>query len=171
VSTPQPQLQNPYAPPTAPVQDVSDQGELAGRGSRLWAYLIDILTWCIVWFPTAVVATRNWHFDEEPLENFVNRANWFSGGLAVVLLVVTALLVARNGQTIGKKAVGIRVVRSDGSKASLGRIFWMRNVVNAIPRAIPYVGFLYLLVDVLMIFGEARRCLHDRIADTIVVKC
>jgi uncharacterized RDD family membrane protein YckC len=32
------------------------------------------------------------------------------------------------------------------------------------------VGYVYPLIDTLMIFGESRQCLHDRIADTIVVK-
>ena len=59
---------------------------------------------------------------------------------------------------------------SDGSKASLARIFWLRNVVNGLPSFIPIVSLIYWLVDTLMIFGESRRCLHDRIADTIVVK-
>jgi uncharacterized RDD family membrane protein YckC len=35
--------------------------------------------------------------------------------------------------------------------------------------AIPYVGWLVSLVDPLLIFGKDRRCLHDLIADTIVV--
>ena len=79
------------------------------------------------------------------------------------------MLVKRNGQTIGKKLAGIKVVRSDGSKASLGRIFWLRNIVNAIPSAIPFLGSLYGLVDHLFIFGDKRQCLHDKIADTVVV--
>jgi hypothetical protein len=29
---------------------------------------------------------------------------------------------------------------------------------------------LYGLVDVLLIFGEARQCVHDKLADTIVIK-
>ena len=57
-------------------------------------------------------------------------------------------------------------MRRDGSPASLGRIFWLRNVVNTILGIIP----LYGIIDVLFIFGEARQCLHDKIADTIVVK-
>jgi uncharacterized RDD family membrane protein YckC len=62
--------------------------------------------------------------------------------------------------------MGIKVVRKDGSKASLGRIFFLRNVVNIILAFIP----LYGLVDALLIFGESRQCIHDKIADTIVVK-
>jgi uncharacterized RDD family membrane protein YckC len=79
---------------------------------------------------------------------------------------ITLLLVARYGQTIAKRLLEIRVVRSDGSQASLGRIFWLRNVVNALLGIIP----LYALVDLLFIFGERRQCIHDLLADTIVVK-
>ena len=79
---------------------------------------------------------------------------------------ITTLLVARNGQTLGKRILEIKVVRSDGSPASLGRIFWLRNVVNSVLGVIP----LYVLVDHLFIFGERRQCIHDLIADTIVIR-
>ena len=58
------------------------------------------------------------------------------------------------------------LVRSDGSKASLARIFWLRNVVNGMLGFVP----LYGIVDLLLIFGDARQCIHDKIADTMVVK-
>jgi len=67
---------------------------------------------------------------------------------------------------MGKRLLEIRVVRSDGSQASLGRIFWLRNVVNGLLGIIP----LYAIIDVLFIFGQRRQCIHDLIADTIVVK-
>ena len=79
---------------------------------------------------------------------------------------ITLLLVARYGQTMAKRLLEIRVVRSDGSKASLGRIFWLRNFVNGLLNAIP----LYWLIDSLLIFSERRQTIHDLIADTIVVK-
>ena len=79
---------------------------------------------------------------------------------------LTISTMKRNGQSIAKKILGIKVVRSDGSPASLGRIFWLRNVVNGLISIIP----LYGLIDALFIFGESRQCLHDKIADTIVVK-
>jgi uncharacterized RDD family membrane protein YckC len=61
-------------------------------------------------------------------------------------------------------------VRADGSRASLARIFGRRNFVNGLPGSLPFLGYLYQLVDCLMIFGEKQQCIHDMIADTIVVK-
>jgi uncharacterized RDD family membrane protein YckC len=74
--------------------------------------------------------------------------------------------VVRNGQTIGKRLLEIKVVRSDGSRASLGRIFWLRNVVNGLLAFVP----LYGLIDLLLIFGARRWGIHDVIADTIIVR-
>jgi uncharacterized RDD family membrane protein YckC len=70
--------------------------------------------------------------------------------------------------TIGKKMIGIKVIRKDGSQASLGRIFWLRNVVNLIIAMFLPVIYYYV-IDPLFIFGERQQCLHDLIADTIVV--
>jgi hypothetical protein len=39
-------------------------------------------------------------------------------------------------------------------------------MVNGLLGVIP----LYAIIDVLFIFGNARRCVHDYIADTIVIK-
>ena len=36
------------------------------------------------------------------------------------------------GQSIAKKMLGIKVVRTDGSPVSLGRLIWLRNVVNGL---------------------------------------
>jgi uncharacterized RDD family membrane protein YckC len=89
-------------------------------------------------------------------------------GLAglIVWCWLTIMYVSRNGQTIAKKLLSIKVVRADGSPASLGRLFWLRNVVNGLISIVPLYGF----VDMLFIFGESRQCLHDKIAGTIVVK-
>ena len=62
-------------------------------------------------------------------------------------------------------------MRTDGSRASFARIFLLRNVVNFLPTLLPYVGLLYQLIDPLFIYQESRQCLHDKLADTIVVRC
>ncbi len=46
----------------------------------------------------------------------------------------------------------------------------LRSLVPGLIAAIPRLGALFVLADVLSIFGEERRCLHDYIAGTKVVK-
>src|SRR6185295_10687422 len=74
---------------------------------------------------------------------------------------LTITFVKANGQSIAKKMLHIKVVRSDGTPITLGRLFWLRNVVNGALAIIP----LYGLIDVLFIFAEQRQCLHDKLAD------
>lgn len=173
MNTASPKPANPYAPPKAEVRDAAagDEVELAGRGSRLGAALLDGLIYMVVIGGPLFIGAD---FDAMAAGDFMNAFGSAGMGLAglgtVILLGITAYLVHRNGQTIGKKIVGIKVVRTDFSRASLGRIFWLRNFVNGIPGVIPYVGNVYGLVDHLFIFNERRQCVHDKIADTIVVK-
>lgn len=163
---------NPYAPPQAEVRDtVAHEGaQLAGRGARLGAYLLDALIGGALVGAPAMIGMD---FNAMVTRDYANAFSGIGLGLAglgsVILLAITAYLVHKNGQTIGKKIVGIKVVRSDFSRASLGRIFWLRNVVNGIPSAIPFVGNLYVFADHLFIFGERRQCVHDKIADTVVI--
>lgn len=164
---------NPYAPPQAEVRDTVTQNEteLAGRGTRFGAAMLDgLILVLLVGAPLFVGA------DIDAMSTD------FTGGLsttgmtlagigALILAGVTTYLVHRNGQTIGKKLLGIKVVRSDASPASLARIFWLRNVVNGIPGVIPVIGNAWGTVDHVFIFvGDKRQCVHDKIADTIVIK-
>jgi uncharacterized RDD family membrane protein YckC len=162
---------NPYAPPKGEVRDVAEYGgEPADRFIRLAAAILDgIVVGCMVYLPLIVVMVGAGQLEDPPTEQndlvlALGAALMLAGGIAWIWL--TILFVARNGQTIAKKIVGIKVVRSDGSPASLGRIFWLRNVVNGLLGIIPFYG----LIDILFIFGMQRQCLHDKIADTIVVK-
>jgi uncharacterized RDD family membrane protein YckC len=163
-------MTNPYAPPSATVLDVVDpdaQIVLADPGTRFGAALLDGL----VMLPVALPVIVSMALDASDKRGADHSAA-IIGGLVVAFLALiawtwfTILYVSRNGQTIAKKALGIKVVRSDGTQASLGRIFLLRNVVNALFGIIPFYGVL----DHVFIFGESRQCLHDKLADTIVVK-
>jgi len=173
MNTAAPNQPNPYAPPQAQVSDAADgdaQAELAGRGERLGAAILDSIIGLIV----AVPLFFGMDFNALAAGNYESAFSVvglsLAGILALIYIAITIYLVNKNGQTIAKKIVGIKVVRSDRSRASLGRIFWLRNFVNAIPSAIPYIGNVYGLVDAVFIFGDSRQCIHDKIADTIVVK-
>jgi len=169
---------NPYAPPKAVVRDEPGEAgfEMASRGSRMGAASLDTLAGFIVALPMLIAVSADFVpllTGELPTTSLLGRvgsASVVSMLLALILIVVTIVLVNRNAQTIGKKLVGIKVARSDGSKAGIGRIFWLRNVVNLLPSMIPVIGTVYSLVDLLFIFGAKQQCLHDMIADTIVIR-
>ncbi len=167
---------NAYAPPKAAVADVyqGDDQILAGRGARLGAAILDwIIPMCVVYAPMIITgamsaAIRTATNSGNPLEFygvFLTGGGFLGGVLWLGWIVITIYLVAKNSQTIGKKLVNIKVVRSDGSHCSLARIFWLRNVVNTLLLILPF----YFLIDLLFIFGERKQCLHDKIADTIVI--
>ncbi len=162
---------NPYAPPKGAVRDLQGEGqELAGRLVRLLANILDgIIAAIMIYVPALIVMAATGRL-EQPSGDFDAGSLTLPIALGVIGAIawawITILLVARYGQTMGKRLLEIRVVRSDGSQASLGRIFWLRNVVNALLGIIP----LYAIIDVLFIFGQRRQCIHDLIADTIVIK-
>jgi uncharacterized RDD family membrane protein YckC len=93
----------------------------------------------------------------------------FAQGMATFLLLHGWLLAAR-GQTLGKWLLGIRIVRGHGEPATFGRLLGLRYAPLFAIGAVPMVGQLFGLADALFIFAADRRCLHDRIADTIVIR-
>jgi uncharacterized RDD family membrane protein YckC len=76
--------------------------------------------------------------------------------------------VAAGGQTIGKMAASIRVIPADPAAPASERVSFGQAVVRAagyLASALPVgLGFLPAFV------GQERRALHDRLADTRVVK-
>lgn len=143
--------------------------EAATRLSRFWARFIDGL---IIFAPL-------------PLLFFP-----CLGPLAALLawlgiLIGQVWLLVTRGQTIGKKAMGIYIMRADGGiphpgwllarelaiPAAVGFLQYVgHNDPSPVGRAIQFVlGFAWL-IDSLFIFSPTRRCLHDHIAGTHVVK-
>ena len=89
-------------------------------------------------------------------------------GLAFFLLV-HGYFLKENGQTVGKKVVGIRIADLYNDVPSLQTLILMRYLPIWIVTMIPLIGGMVSLVDVLFIFKDDRRCIHDIIAGTRVV--
>jgi uncharacterized RDD family membrane protein YckC len=146
--------------------DASVEGlQLAGRGERLGAAVLDsvlVMVPVLLAFVPMFMARDN------------GNAEVWSGFLVLLVVVaaiaVNCVLLSRNGQTIAKYMLRIRVARPDGSNPGLARIFFARYLPLAVLGALPFIGTVVTLVDALMIFRDNRRCLHDDIADTIVLK-
>lgn len=83
--------------------------------------------------------------------------------LAVSAAYFTLMPVLNGGQTLGKMAAGIAIVRDDGSELGAGRCFvrWIGYMVSTILLAI---GFM------MAAFTDRKRALHDFIAGTRVVR-
>ena len=163
---------NPYAPPRARVRDIavaSNTIVLAERSARLGASIVDGLIFsAMVYIPLLVgtaIGGAAVNSGSDAADGFV----MVGLGLALAGFVVWTWLTLKQmgatGQSHAKKYFNIKVVMSDGAAASLSTLIWKRNFLTWVLGIIP----LYGLIEVLFIFGEKRQCLHDRMADTIVV--
>lgn len=161
---------NPYASSQVDLyQSPSDAQELAGRGTRLLAVIIDYLAVVGLGIAAALVvpAARG-----NPTLGLV--FGTLAGVIMLGIVIYNFVLLHRQGQTIGKRAMHICVLRSDGSRCSLRRYIFLRffpvMFIGGILNIAAPLGSIFSLVDSLMIFRDSRQCLHDVIADTIVVK-
>lgn len=86
-----------------------------------------------------------------------------------IFSLLNGKLLAGNGQTTGKKVLGIKIVDMNGNIPSVKEHLVVRYIAYFVPGWLPVVGSILPLVNVLFIFGKQRRCLHDYIAKTKVV--
>jgi uncharacterized RDD family membrane protein YckC len=135
--------------------------ELGDRGDRLLAHMVDNFILVVPAFGAGILGAI--FSENDGVVGFVV----ILAVLATLGVLVYQMYLAQYGQSIGKRMRRLRVVRNDGSPVSLGRILLLRNFVPAIIGS--FCG-LFGIIDALTIFSNERRCLHDLLADTKVVK-
>lgn len=160
---------NPYAPPAADVGHpilLPETLELAERLNRLGARFIDAVIFLAAVFIGVIPVLA---LGEDPANGAIAAAViWFVSPL-LALGVWNLLLLHRQGQSLGKRLAKVRIVRSNGERASLARLIVLRWLVPALFSSVPYLGIVFAFVNILFIFRDDRRCLHDHLADTIVI--
>jgi uncharacterized RDD family membrane protein YckC len=147
-------------------------GPRASFGQRLGAYLIDYL---ILFVPLMILALAFGVFSAASLEiDPVTGEVTSVGGAAVGALMLFYALAfvgpliyygyfegGSSGQTIGKKALGIRVIRMDGGPLgwglAIGRYF------ARILSSICLLGYLWMLWD------PEKQTWHDKLTNTVDV--
>lgn len=87
------------------------------------------------------------------------------GGLALLAIAIWQLIQeGKTGQTIGKKAVGIRLVReADGQPLGVGMAF-VRRLAHFLDSIPCYIGWLWPAWD------EKNQTFADKICSSIVIK-
>ena len=130
--------------------------DLADRGSRLGAAIIDGIIFLVAVVLLAVLG---------PALAVIGSVLGGLGFLAIIIYQM--VLLTKDGQTLGKKALKIRIVKMDnGENGGFVPNVLLRLFVNGLLGFIPFYG----LLDILFIFRGDCRCIHDMIAGTLVVK-
>lgn len=147
----------------------NETNELASRWKRLGGALLDSLIAIAISVPVMMVAGVFKQITQGQPMTIGQRVFFFVFGL-VVFLLVNGYLLAKHGQTVGKKLVGTRIVReADGSILSFGHVFGLRYLPLSVITQVPIIGNIFAIVDCLFIFRGDKRCVHDLIAGTKVI--
>jgi uncharacterized RDD family membrane protein YckC len=156
----------PHAPPAAPAESTDAGTAPAGPVARVLAAIVDAgilvsIGFAVLYFTLKVCGLQVSERDVLPAVPFTTFLLLLVGGYFV-------LFTAAGGQTIGKMAAGIKVVSVHGESLSSARVPLADSVLRAIGYLVSLLpaglGFLPAL------FGAERRAVHDRLADTRVVK-
>ncbi len=137
-----------------------DRTDVLGR--RIAAALLDVLLLAVVFVVVGLVGGDT--------SSGNGNASVTLGGAATIVFGLLSLLYyglseALTGQTLGKKALGVRVARVDGSKAGAGAV-----VIRTLLRIVDQLPFAYLVgLIVVLVTGQRRQRLGDLAAGTTVV--
>ncbi len=141
--------------------------QVAGPARRTLAYLIDLAVRGAILFVLGIMVMLSvgltFGLEEDTLSGLG------MGLMAVVLFAVEWLYYVVSeaifgGQTLGKRALRLRVVKDDGTPVKLGDSA-LRNLL----RGVDFLPFLYCLGVVVMGRDRAFRRLGDLLAGTLVV--
>ncbi|MFE0640427.1 RDD family protein [Streptomyces sp. NPDC058877] len=156
---------------------LSGMPPLADTGRRILARLID---WVILAVPLAIIGIP---FDvyqraTEDGDGFGDTVNSLNGGSQLVFQLITivayvaydTVLTARNGRTVGKKLMKLRVAMlNDGSTPPMNQSL-LRAVVLWLPALICCACLWPLLILILIMVDKPyKQGLHDKAAKTVVV--
>ncbi len=136
---------------------------LASRWSRLGASLIDTL---ILLVPLVPLTIGPWApFPSSPMSTVCQQA---------IQIVYAGALLASSGQTLGMRALNIRVISTTPDNGLTAGQAWLRTAVFSLPPLLPIVGTLWAVVDCgWLLWSDGpnpnRQTLHDKIARTVVV--
>jgi len=160
--------ENPYAPPDAEV-DVAETGELAGRGARLGGVIIDQIIIVVLVVPLTFVMGY-WDRAAAGVDTFTDTL-WIGLMSIVAFLLVHGYPLATRGQSVGKILVQTRIVSvEDGKILPFSKLIALRYLPLWVAAQIPVVAQIFGLADALFVFRDDRRCIHDLIAGTRVIK-
>lgn len=143
--------------------NVLDQavGRLASPGKRLGAYVLDLFVPAVALLLILGVAGAA----AAAGGGESGTAGGVLLGMALILgYIVWAFVLFAKGMTPGKRLLGMRVIKEDGSNAGFFRMFIREWIGKAISGLIFSLGFLWILFD------RDKQGWHDKLMSTYVVE-
>ena len=160
--------------------------ELASPEARMGARVLDAVFLFVCFIATSIVAAllfseSSTDIAKDNINNAVITAFLLILANVVIFITYEVLMTALKGQTLGKMATSIRVVRADNGEPvgwgkSIGRwIIPHVPLMLAIPLLIVPPISLFLLLAPLLVYvsftwDRTRQGWHDKAAGTIVIK-
>jgi uncharacterized RDD family membrane protein YckC len=166
--------ENPYAPSLGDSLLPDEQynnGQLATLSERFAGAFIDGIIGLAAGFPIGMALGLGVGavLGEGLVPNLVVQV---LGGLVGIglFLAIQGYFLATRSQTIGKMALGTKIVRDNGETIPFGELYTKRYLILQLVSIVPFVGGFVGLIDALLIFRSNRKCLHDDLAGTKVIK-
>jgi len=156
---------------------MSNELPLAGRFRRLVATVIDVVL--VPSLSLVLVAAAGVMEDAEDYNAVGLMILWIFLLAVASYLILNGYTLWRRGQTLGKLAMGIAIVRFEGAQSSQAGYapapLWRLICLRALFFPLLFVAVMPTyaalpIIDQLFIFSKSRRCLHDLVAGTVVVR-
>lgn len=145
---------------------VPDEPELALAGwwSRVGAYLLDILVLLVPLFVVFVAVLASQPDDDDGAWAVLGLV--YLASLVLPFVYFTVMHGGERGQTLGKRALGIRVVDQKGGSIGYGKAFGRYGIVFLLS-----IFFLPLVLDYLWpLWDSKNQALHDKVVSSVVVR-
>jgi uncharacterized RDD family membrane protein YckC len=142
----------------------------AGFWMRFFALLLDWIILSILFTPliagTVFLGFLYAEFLEEISDpDFIPVVISAISSLVYAFLFFLYFLICHSfGVTIGKKIVGIRLIKSDGSRPGFGRALLRETIGRWLAGLIFYLGYLWIAWD------SHKQGWHDKVAGTFVIR-
>jgi len=165
------------APSDAPI---AGRWELSGWWRRVWAQVIDgiVIGLIALIFFLIIGAIVGGGFLVGDTTGYIAAVLGFlAWGICILvaaLLYAPLMMAKTNGKTLGRMALGIRVVRANGQAITFGYATLREIVVkwllfNVIGGAFTF-GLAPLIDDLWPLWDEEHRALHDMVVDSRVIR-
>ncbi|MCY4582455.1 MAG: RDD family protein [Chloroflexi bacterium] len=147
--------------------------EYASRLQRFIAFVIDAIVLIVIVGVLSAIGIVEFAASEEAstTDSLIQ---------AMIVVGYYVILTVAFGATLGKMAMGMKVVDRDGNKAGAGPVLIREIVARALGTLLTVVvgagignlvgAAVGIVIVIMILFDERRQGLHDKIGGTFVVK-